>query len=165
MMKKKKENSKNRDLIIKNIRNNQNTSQIKSDNQLLYSSDASSLYEHNQQYSKLLCAYVFNFEKIIKNKRINREKVFQISKGLLIGIPVATFTFMFATLILLAFNKIDFLETLPGMFTAIVSMIGSFMVIPKMITKYLFNKKEEEYLSNIISKIQEYDRNIRRGLR
>ena len=37
------------------------------------------------------------------------------------------------------------------------------MVIPKMITKYLFNEKEEEHLAEIISKIQEYDRDIRRG--
>ena len=38
------------------------------------------------------------------------------------------------------------------------------MMIPKMITRYLFNKSEEEHLAEIIGKIQEYDKNIRNGM-
>ena len=45
-----------------------------------------------------------------------------------------------------------------------VYMLGTFMVVPQMITKYLFNKKEEENLAAIISKIQKYDRDIRGDL-
>lgn len=43
------------------------------------------------------------------------------------------------------------------------ALISTFMTVSKMITKYLFNKYEEEHLTEIIGKIQEYDINIKRG--
>lgn len=44
---------------------------------------------------------------------------------------------------------------------ALGSLLGTYILIPKMITGYLFNEKEEKYLSEIIGKIQDYDKDIR----
>ena len=163
-MGKTKDNFDNKELIIQNLGNIIGAQQVKSDETLLHKSDASSLSEHNEQYTALLKAYVEDFKRNSDNKSKNKEALFKIAKGLLVCIPMCTVVFMFVTLMLLALDKINMLESLPGLATVLVSLIGTFMVVPQMITKYLFNKKEEDHLAEIISKIQEYDRNIRGGL-
>ena len=150
-------------LVKENLKKFDNAQLVKSD-KALYKSDTSSLSKHNKQYTVLLRAYVEDYRCNSVIKKMHKEDLFKIAKRLLIFIPILTIIYMFLTLFLLAYNKIDFLESLPGLFVALTSLIGTFMVIPQMITEYLFNKSEEEHLSNIISKIQEYDRNIRDGL-
>lgn len=157
-----------RDLVKQNLVNivqNTEKSRVNSDKELLYKSDASSLSQHNEQYTELLKAYVEDFTSNAKNKRENKQELFEIAKGLLFGIPFATIILMFLTLVCLAYGKIDVLETLPGLCSALATLFGTFMIIPKMITKYLFNKKEEKHLAEIIGKIQKYDRDIRGDLK
>ena len=161
-MAKAKNNSK--EIITQNIENIKDAPQIKSYEALLYNSDTSSLSEHNRQYTELLKAYVKDFQQNSLDKKRNKKQLFIIAKGLLVFTPVITVLYMFVTLGCLVFQKIDFLESLPGLFTALASLIGTFMVVPQMITKYLFNKNEEKHLSEIIGKIQEYDKEIRGGL-
>ena len=72
--------------------------------------------------------------------------------------------FISGTLMGIIAQKIDTLEGFASLFTALGTLIGTFMMIPKMITRYLFNKSEEEHLAEIIGKIQEYDKNIRNGM-
>lgn len=150
-------------LVKENLKNFDKAQLVKSD-KALYKSDTSSLSKHNKQYTVLLKAYVEDYRYNSENKKKHKEDLFKIAKRLLILIPILIIIYIFVTLFLLAYNKIDFLESLPGLFVALTSLIGTFMVIPQMITEYLFNKSEEEHLTNIIGKIQEYDRNIRDGL-
>lgn len=152
------------EVIKKNLRKFASAQQVNSDEALLHKSDTSSLSKHNKQYTALLKAYVKYFKLNSENKSKNKEELFSIAKGLLFWMPLCTVIFIFATLILLAIGIIDFLESLPGLFTALVSLIGTFMVVPQMITEYLFNKEEEKHLTDIIGKIQEYDRDIRGGI-
>lgn len=42
----------------------------------------------------------------------------------------------------------------------LLTFFTSFMVIPKIITNYLFNKDEEKYMSQIISNTQKFDSNL-----
>lgn len=130
----------------------------------LHKNDESNLSKHNDQYTKLLEAYVSYFEESSKEKNNNKKDLFNVSKRLLFWIPLAIIFLIFISLYCLATNRLSSLELIPGMITAMTTLIGTFLVIPKMITKYLFNKNEENHLANIISKIQEYDRNIRDGL-
>lgn len=150
-----------KNLISKNLERIRGIQQVKSDNELLYNSDMSSLSEHNYQYTLLLCAYVQDFLENSAKKRKHKEDMFQIAKEMLRYVPVATLCFAVVTLICLVYDTIDALEAMPGVCVALSTLLGTFMVIPKMITKYLFNKREEEHLKEIIGKIQEYDRNIR----
>lgn len=123
--------------------------------------DSASLLEHNEQYTALLKAYVRDFEANSANKLKNKQYVFKISMKMLVGIPVFSLLLIGVTLVALIFGCITALDTVPELLAALVSLLGTFMVIPKIITKYLFNKKEEENLVNIINKIQEYDKDIR----
>lgn len=135
-----------------------------SSDEALRSSDASSLSNHNNQYTTLLETYVSYFKDNLKNKSNDKQDLFKITKRLLFWIPLSTIILMFTSLALIVLNKIDTLEVLPELITAMVALIGTFMAIPKMITKYLFNKEEDKYLTEIIGKIQKYDSNIRNGL-
>ena len=137
---------------------------LESDEALLHQSDTSNLSAHNYQYTELLKAYVLEFKKNSSYKRKNKQELFKIAKRLLFWTPVVTIIFLFTSLYCLATGKVDVLESLPGLFTALATLLGTFMIVPKIITKYLYNKKEDDHLADIISKIQEYDRNIRDGL-
>ena len=46
-----------------------------------------------------------------------------------------------------------------------VSMITVFMVLPKIMTKYLFDIEEEKNIYNIVKQIQDYDHIIRDNLK
>lgn len=159
-MGKNKEVLTQKDLIIQNLSNFSNAQCIRTDD-ALRRSDASSLTEHNIYYTTLLRAYVEDFKNTSIKKRKNQEELFKVAKNLLLFIPLLTFLFLIVTIVLFGFNKVDFVETLPGLFTALASLLGTYMVIPKMITKYLFNENEEEHLAQIIGKIQKYDKDIR----
>ena len=159
-----KDISKNRELITQNLESIKGAPQVESDEGLLHKSDTSSLSEHNKQYTELLKAYVEDFKKNSENKRKNKEKLFKIAKILLLFIPIATIVLMLVILILLACNIVSILDAILELIAALSTLLGTFMTIPKMITKYLFNKDEENHLAQIIGKIQEYDRDIRGDL-
>ncbi len=152
--------SNNRNLIEHILNRNDNRQQVSSDEEL-HQSDNSNLHQHNAQFTALLEAYVKAFEKNSTKKIENKQEVFKIAKFLLLSIPISTIFLLFITLFLLISDKVDVLEILPGLTAALISLIGTFVVIPKMIIKYLFNKEEEKYLAEIIGEIQEYDKNIR----
>ncbi len=134
---------------------------IASDNQLLYSSDTTNLSEHNKQYTRLLKAYVDNFEKSFKEKQEAKKKLLWIAIALLVGIPVCTMIITCATLYCMVRGEATALEVWPGLLVASGALIGTYMVIPKMVTGYLFHTQEECHLAEIISKIQDYDKEIR----
>lgn len=157
-------NLNDKEIIERNLESITLAQQVDSDGELLHKSDASSLFKHNEQYTLLLKSYVKDYINNSKNKFESKKDFYKIAKWLLIGVTSFTALFMIATLVCLALGIIDVLESLPGLFAILTSLVGTFMVIPKMITKYLFNKKEEDHLAEIISKIQEYDRNIRSDL-
>lgn len=132
--------------------------------QELHRGDTDSLLEHNLHYTALLKAYVDDFKWNSYKKMQNKQTLFYIAVGMLISVPIVSFLLIIGTLICMAFGTITVLESLPGVLAALTTILGTFMMIPKMITKYLFNKKEEEHLSDIIGKIQEYDKDIRERL-
>ena len=163
-MGKAKDISKNQKLVDQNLTSIMGAAQVESDEELLHKSDTSSLSEHNEQYTQLLQAYVKDFEENAIIKRMNKEILFIIAMKLLVFVPTATIILMFVILFCLANNKVNILDVIPELIAALTTLLGTFMAIPKMITKYLFNKDEENHLAKIISKIQKYDRDIRGDL-
>ena len=142
----------------KNISNSLLT--VESDREL-HLGDTNSLLEHNLQYTALLKAYVDIFASNSVKKMKNKQILFNIAMGMLISIPTVSFLLIIGTLICMACGIITVFESIPEVVSALTAILGTFMVIPKMITKYLYNKKEEEHLANIIGKIQDYDKDIR----
>ena len=134
---------------------------IVSDDQLLHNSDTSSLYEHNKQYTELLRTYVDNFKKNSEEKRTGKKQLFCIAKVLLIVVPIITVLVVGVSLYGTFSGQVEAFALFPDVILALGSLLGTYILIPKMITGYLFNEKEEKYLSEIIGKIQDYDKDIR----
>ncbi len=151
-------------LINSNLPDDSGEQTVDSDSKLLRNSDTNSLSAHNDQYTALLKAYVDNFKSISTDKKKHKTDMFKIAKRLLFWIPIATFVIIFASLYCVVTGKLTAVEVLPELVTALGTVIGTFWVIPQMITGYLFNEKEEEHLKEVIGKIQDYDRDIRGGL-
>lgn len=151
-------------MVTNNLKYISKYEEVDSEDALLRKSDTSNLTKHNEQYTTLLKVYVNNFHKVAIDKRAHKRILFYVSIFLLIIITLATIALMFLSLYYLVTDQADTLEVIPQLIASLSSFLGTFIVIPKIITKYLFNKKEEENLANIIEKIQQYDRDIRDGL-
>ncbi len=49
--------------------------------------------------------------------------------------------------------------------SSMAAMMTVFIVLPKIMTKYLFDVEEEKNIYNIVKQIQDYDQVIRENLR
>jgi hypothetical protein len=143
--------------IAKQIVNDENSlielKYLEHDQGLQYS-DIECLSLHNDQYTVLLKAYIDNFQQISVTKRVHKEEMYETSRDLLVGVPTCTFILILLLLLLVSTGKVTSIETIPEIIMAAISMIGTFIAIPKMITSYLFNKKEEETMANEIEKFK-----------
>ena len=148
-------------LINSNLPDDFREQAVDSDSKLLRSSDTNSLSVHNDQYTALLKAYVDHSSSILNDKKKHKADMYKIAKRLLFWIPIVTCVIIFVCLYCLVTGKLTAIEVIPELITALGTVLGTFWVIPQMITSYLFNEKEEEYLKEIIGKIQDYDRDIR----
>lgn len=137
--------------------------QIKNDEDLRQS-DIGSLGRHICDYDNILRNYATHVDKTLKHKRI--------MKAIFFGLSVFT---MFACIIIIGVcviyllsnicnQNFDILDYLAPSITAITSFLTVYIIIPKIIAKYLFNSKEDEVMKNIIASIQEYDKYIRDSL-
>lgn len=126
--------------------------------------DTTSLLEHNREYTNLLIAYVKDFKNNSETKLKNKKTLFVITMILFAGIPLFCLLLIATSLICLAFGWITAWELVPEVIAALISLLGTFMAIPKIITKYLYNKNEDQNLAELIGKIQTYDRDIRGNL-
>ena len=62
-------------------------------------------------------------------------------------------------------NKAGYLETVVTIISSMAAMMTVFIVLPKIMTKYLFDVEEEKNIYNIVKQIQDYDQVIRENLR
>lgn len=136
--------------------------EVRSDKKLadLKESDNRNLSKHNKQYTKLLKAYITNYEENAKLKREKKECVFQLATGLLIISPMILMIFLAISIGLIA-NGVDAYAFIPEIVAAFGTTISCIFVVFKIITKYLFDKNEEKHMATIISQIQRYDTTIR----
>lgn len=130
--------------------------------------DKRSMNEHNECYTRILETYSYTLETNILEKNKLKKKFFHICSYILIGIALA---FVVCLIICLynifkypeeSFDIASIVSVMGAMATAFIS---SFMILPKVITRYLFNKKEEENMMNVINKIQKYDTRIRQNIK
>lgn len=144
---------------------------INSDNDLkhmageLRENDRKSLSDRNDQYGNILSQYVDHIAKSLKSKRYMKVWFFVIS--LVIMLAFVLFLIIFCSVIFVSFKddasfsiKYYLLSIIP----VITSFLAVFIIIPKIITKYLFDSKEDYAIRDVISDIQKYDRKIRKNL-
>ena len=130
--------------------------------------DKRSMNEHNECYTRILETYSKTLEGNILEKNKLKKYFFYICSGILIGIALAFVVCLGLSLFFIfanpdvSFDIASIVSLIGAMATAFIS---SFMILPKVITRYLFNKKEEENMMNVINKIQEYDTKIRQNIK
>lgn len=130
--------------------------------------DKRSMNEHNECYTRILETYSKTLEGNILEKNKLKKYFFYICSGILISIALAFVVCLGLSLFFIfanpdvSFDIASIVSLIGAMATAFIS---SFMILPKVITRYLFNKKEEENMMNVINKIQEYDTKIRQNIK
>ena len=106
----------------------------------------------SKKYSGILSSYENHIAKTLKFKRTYKHFVFWVSLSIL------TITFVAFIGILLfaknAFNDLNFTVS------SLISLVTVFIVIPQIISNYLFNKDEEKYMCEIVKNIQKHDLSI-----
>ncbi|WP_373244739.1 hypothetical protein [Megamonas funiformis] len=130
--------------------------------------DKRSMNEHNECYTRILETYSYTLEANILEKNELKKEFFYVCSGILKWIAIS----FIVTLIICLFNifkypkeSFDIASIVSVMGAMATAFISSFMILPKVITRYLFNKKEEENMMNVINKIQKYDTRIRQNIK
>lgn len=81
----------------------------------------------------------------------------------MILLPVCVVIIIIIALLLGAFcANIEMIDLLPEIVAAMGVFITTLITIPNLISEYLFNKGEEQTMSAIIAKIQDYDIQVRK---
>lgn len=132
------------------------------------SNDVVSMEAHNESYTNILKAYSEELEGNIRFKNKCKGCFFYLCVGVMGSICIAliavlgTITYMTFKYQHLTFQINNIVAVAAAIGTAFVS---SFFIIPKIITKYLFNRNEEENMMNIIQNIQKHDLTIRQDIK
>lgn len=138
--------------------------QLKNDKALLGSTDANSMKEHSREYDKLLRSYTTYVEKTLKFKRITKNMFFWSSLFILIISVICMFICICLALHNIQHENFVYVDYIIPCATSFLSFLTVFIIIPKIIAKYLFNSREEAIVKDIIASIQEYDKQIRKNL-
>ena len=129
-------------------------------NEVKTESQLSDKEQHEASYTEILKAYTKSIQKTLCWKFWFKVAMFFLSYALLIAVSVWLF---FALKGSVASKEaveavFDWKEWLVSIGPVVVSFLTVFIVIPKVITEYLFNSEEEKYMSEIIKNIQDYDK-------
>ena len=124
--------------------------------QELSESDKYYIMSHNEAFTKLLNSYTDNLEGSLAQKRVFKSAFFLGVCGVLWKILDLT-----TMVVTQGVNGNLSGENMGLYLTAMGTFLTSFIVLPKVITKYLFNPEEEKGMADIVKAIQEYDTKIR----
>ncbi len=111
--------------------------------------------ERGDSYTSLLTHYV----KITVVRNWLKEICKYIFVIILLG-SLIVISFSEWKLLLKLYKQVElgeFINIVPVFITAIAGFISTIISVPLVITKYLFNVNEDEYMTNIISHTQEHD--------
>ncbi len=135
---------------------------IYSSNDLPHSqNDEAQLDERNIIYTKLLSIYSDYLSSSIKSKENYKKR---ITITLLIILGGISFGCMVLYFLVLNTNEVDKATNYFSMFTIFASFIGTIIIIPMHIVKYVFNENEIQQIGDVIKNIQLYDKAVREDL-
>lgn len=139
------------------------SNKIKNDEDLRQS-DIGSLGRHISDYDNILRNYATHVDKTLKHKRIMKAIFFGISAFTMVSCVLIVGVCVLYLLNNIFNESFDILNYATPAITAITSFLTVYIIIPKIIAKYLFNSKEDDAMKNIIASIQDYDKYIRNSL-
>lgn len=105
--------------------------------------------------------YKDNYNSKIQYNKMYKERIAELC---LKFIEISFLMFFFLIVIVLVCDNLrDSIQGLVSLLTICVSMLGLIVGIFKIVTKYIFPKKEEEYITQIVSSIQANDYNTKKA--
>lgn len=107
------------------------------------------IIEREKLFNNFLKEYTHTFKEKSNQKKILKYIFFGCVMFILVGVPVISFIF-----VIKADNTIELITTVLG---SLGEFITAFIILPKIIAKYLFDKEEDTNLTNLIIKMQDYN--------
>ena len=141
---------------------------FKDENKKFVGNDIVSMESHNESYTNILKAYSDSLKENLKFKNTCKNWFFYLCMAVMGIICISLVVILFViTYMTFKYQHLSFqINNIVAIVTAIgVAFISSFIIIPKIITEYLFNLKEEENMMNIIQNIQKHDLEIRKDIK
>lgn len=135
---------------------------INSDEQMK-NDDRLRMRERNEKYTEILNVYTINVKRVLLVKLIFRIIFLIVSIGALVG-TFGLFAYILWGVITQKI-KVNYVETIVAVLSSMVSLITVFIVLPQIMTKYLFDIEEEKNIYNVVKQIQDYDQIIRENLK
>ena len=126
--------------------------------------DILAVAQHNESFTKILEAYSKNLNASSEQKILFKKVFF----GLCCGILLLTFLMIVAVIFIVIYmifryQHLDF--NINGIHTILGVLAGAFLttfiVLPYVISQYLFNTKEESNMMQIVNLIKEHDLQLR----
>jgi len=133
----------------------------------LHQEDIFHLIQHDKSYSLILETYTDNIKNSLEFKVEAKKYFFYFSLFVLISCTVLMFGIIAETCCMLYYDTltakvVDILAIV--VLPCVLTFLSVFIVIPRIIASYLFNKNEEDSLSEIIKNMQKNDQKIRKFL-
>lgn len=107
------------------------------------------IIEREKLFNDFLREYTSVFVQKSKQKKILKNIFFGCIMTVLVGVPIVSFIF-----IAMANSTIELIATI---LSSLAEFITAFIILPKIIAKYLFDKEEDKNLTNLIIKMQDYN--------
>lgn len=117
-----------------------------------------SMLEHSGKYTDILDIFITNSRETSEQKLRFKKHFFYFSifsLGFVTLLFIVLSIFIFAT----GTNETN-VGALSTLGTTFVSLLSMYIIIPKIIAKYLFNRKEDKNMITIIKSIQNYDERV-----
>ena len=109
--------------------------------------------------TSILHNYHKNYNNKIKYNKKHKERIIELCFTLIEII----FLIFIASIVLMLFceNLRNSIQGIASLLTVCVSLLGLIIGVFKIVTRYIFPEKEEEYITQIVSAIQENDYNTK----
>lgn len=113
--------------------------------------DEGGLTERSNIYNAILTDYRDYIHSTLKAKKVYKILTYIIVSTILISITATTIVLFFM------YSRLGMLEWLAVVIPVLVSFMTTFIILPQIITNYVFDKDEETHMSNVLKLLIDYD--------
>lgn len=116
--------------------------------------DDGGLKTRSDIYNSILSDYQKSIHDTLVAKKVYKIITYIIVSLILIAITTTTIILFFM------YSNLEMVEWLAIVIPVMISFLATFIIIPQIITNYLFDKNEETHMTELLKILIEYDRNF-----
>ena len=117
--------------------------------------DDKGLENRANMYNDILRDYRDSIHNTLKSKHVYKIITYVIVSAILVAITASTIVLLFM------YTKFDAIDWIAVAVPMMISFLTTFIVIPKIIAGYLFDKDEEKHMTDLLKILIEYDKNTK----